>query len=210
MTNDVKGVPQGWTKETQFPTSDRHDYKTSGIGFSKELNGVKIFISVRKDEKLCVLFLVTGHPEDGQINLGEYPYDVEMVDSFVDNHLLLHSTSVEDLHQIYDNLVYFDKDLNPFSQDVLWEASQDKEKSMTLLSEMLFTSRMQTISKCLCWEDAHALRSEAQRNVFRKRLTDPNAATDQFGNIPRFGMKFSNRLFDTYRKFHDEVFELTE
>lgn len=200
---------EGWIAEKVFMVRESFGYRTSGKGFIKRGKGIEIYISVHKDEKKCIVYLSTGHKDDGILELGEFPYDVEMIDKFAQAQIDMHGVTKEDLLHQYNNLQYFNKELTPVDTEAIYAASQDKDLSLTLLEEMLFVNRLTTISRCFTWEDAHAHRPFHQK-LFKQKIVNPKSETDQFGNIHRFGMKMSNKQFDVYKEFHDEIFEITE
>jgi hypothetical protein len=118
-----------------------------------------------------------------------------------------HVTTPELLVQQYDSLKYYNSELKLKDKDILYAAYHDERIMMFFVAESLFVNKMNTIANIRNWEEANKSRSDFQRFLFRNKVTDPKAVTDNFGNITRVGIKMSPEELATYEAAYLIIFE---
>lgn len=125
-------------------------------------------------------------------------------------------TTIEEVQERFDALVYFDKEeLMPVGE-LDWETIYESpELTAQLISDMMFVNRMNTIARNYEWRERQI--SEFKKNELKRKLTDPNAITNEFGEVMSsngndisdrlvIGTKMTPEEWDLYEKFYDTIF----
>lgn len=115
-------------------------------------------------------------------------------------------TTIEELQEMHNSLVYFKDDLTVVDNDVDWsEVRNNPEYLLKFTNEILYINRMNTIAREREWR-ARNSGSEFQANLMYERITHPNAITNEYGEIDSWGSKLTPEEFELYTKHYDEVF----
>lgn len=131
-----------------------------------------------------------------------------IVDHFAEkaNHvkrIVVRYTTIEDILDDYDGLMFFDTELQPLSEAI----GQISEEKIDALYQ--FQKEMHFISKLLTVQKYYSQRSDFYKNEFIKRYTNPSIERDELDITKRGSMTYMElEEFMLFKAAFDELFNL--